>query len=437
MIINLPLGSQRSSLLGARLTVLLIVSVSCWGLFRFGYAHYQIGSLNDQGTSADLANLGQAVQRYPESARVQAQWAAALLTQANDFEESLVLAEKAAQQAVELSPNNVDFRLLLAATQSVSGDLVARESHLRTAVDLAPHYPQVRWQLANLLIRAGKLDEALAEFRQVAEAKPSLLWAAFDLLWEATNGDFNALARATGEQPRNRMALAKFLLQQNRVNEAAQVFSLIEVTARASTPETGEFVSQLMGSGYPELARRFWGETLGVSEIQSVALSNGSFETDVLPKFAHFDWQLKRSDYASPKIEAGAAHTGQRALRVDFAGRDTTKLTDEVRQLLVLQPATAYRLTCYVRTAQFKTPEGPRWVVLNQANNQLVGSTDSVSADHKDWQLLTADFTTAVQPQAYWLTLQRTPQFSYDKPTKGSLWFDDFSLEPLARTLPR
>ncbi len=436
MIINLPWGSQRSSW-GARLTVLLIASVSCWVLVRVGYAHYLIASLNDQGVKTDLETLGQAVQRFPDSARLQAHWAASLLTQANDFEESLAQAETAAQQAVQLSPNNAEFRLLLAATQSVSGDLAARESHLHTAVALAPHYPQVRWQLANLLIRAGKLDEALEEFRQVAEAKPALLVAAFDLLWEATNGDFNALARATGEQPRNRMALAKFLLQQNRSTEAAQVFSRIEVSARASTPETGEFVRQLMDAGYSELARRLWGETRGASEVESVVLSNGGFESEVLSKFAHFDWQLKRSDYASPKIEVGTAHAGRRALRVDFAGRDTTKLTDEVRQLLVLQPATAYRLTCYVKAEKFKAPEGPHWVVLNQANNQPVGSTNRVSADHNDWQLLTADFTTPVQQQTYWLTLQRTPQFSYDEPTKGSLWFDGFLLEPLARTLPR
>ena len=423
MIVSTQLNSRLT-----RLTVLLVVSVGCLALVSVGHTQYLIGALNDQGTNADLEILGQAVQRFPHSARLQAQWAAATLTQANDFDESLALAETAAQQAVQLSPHNADFRLLLAATQSVSGDLAARETHLRTAVALAPHYPQVRWQLANLLVRAGKLDEALDEFRQVADAKPALLPTAFDLLWEATGGNVNSLARATGEQPRNRMALANFLLQQHRADEAAQIFSRIDVTARAAAPEAPDFLNRLMNAGHPELARRLWGEASGTNDITSTSLSNGGFETEAPTKSALFDWQLKRSDYASPKIEAGMAHSGQRALRLDFAGRDTTKLTDEIRQLLVLQPGTAYRLSCYAKTQQFKAPEGPRWVVLNQANNQPVATTNRVSPDQADWQLLTADFTTPAGQKMYWLMLQRTPQFSYDEPTKGTLWFDDCSL---------
>ena len=436
MIVTLQLNSQLNLWI-ARLTVVLVLSVGCWALVRVGQAHYLIGTLNDQGAKIDPETLGQAVQRFPHSARLQAQWAVATLTQANDFEESLALAETAAQRAVQLSPNNVDFRLLLAATQSVSGDVAARESHLRMAVTLAPHYPQVRWQLANLLVRAGKLDEALDEFRQIADARPALLPSAFDLLWEATSGDVSALMRATGEQTRNRIMLANFLLQQKRADAAAQVFSSIDSTAKASAPETPDFLNRLMNAGEPALARRLWSETRGTKDSQSGLLSNGSFETEAPTNLAHFDWQLKRSDYASPKFEAGTAHSGERALRLDFAGRDTTKLTDEVRQLLVLQPGMAYRLSCYAKTAQFKAPEGPRWVVLNQANNQLVAATNRVILDQADWQLLTAEFTTPAGQKTYWLALQRTPQFSYDDPTKGTLWFDDCSLGETTRTTTR
>jgi tetratricopeptide (TPR) repeat protein len=431
MVVSLALNSWL-----ARLAILLVISSGCWALARIGHRQYFINALNEQGAQADLETLAEAVQRFPHSARLQAQWAAASLTQANDFEGSLSLAETAAQQAVQLSPNNADYHLLLAATQSISGDLAARETHLRRAVTLAPHYPQVHWQLANLLVRAGKLEESLDEFRQVADTRPALLPTAFDLLWEASGGDANVLVNAAGRLPRNRMALANYLLQQKRADDAAQVYRQIEVSARTSAPETNEFLNRLINAGQPDIARRLWNETVGaeggLANTGETLISNRSFETDTPTQLAHFDWQLKRSNFASPKIEkteAGTAHSGQRALRLDFAGRDTTKLTDEVRQLLVLEPAITYRFSCYVKTAQFSAPEGPRWVLLNSANNQIVAATNRVNPAQSEWQLLTADFTTPTQSKTFWLALQRIPQFSYDEPTKGTLWFDDCSLQ--------
>lgn len=386
---------------------------------------YVISQLAAEGVNAKQPDLARAAQHFPNSARLQAQLATITLARALEDETSLAQAESDATRAVQLSPHNAKFRLLLAATQSVSGDLAAQEEHLRAAVALAPHYPLMRWQLANLLVRAGKTTESLAEFRQAVTTKPALLAATLELLWEVSAGRSEILSQAAGARAQNRLRLAQFLLQQGRPAEAAQVFNQIEQPAKLSAPETAEFLNQLLDGGQPELARRLWGTLLGEhSEIVSL-IWNGGFEAERAPGLAQFDWQLRHSEYARVSIEQNFARSGARALRVDFYGRDTTKLTDEVQQLVVLRPGARYRLECYAKAVRLVTPEGPRLVVRARATGQVAAATPAVSAELQDWQRLAVEFSTPADQTIFWVALQRIPKFSYDAPTQGTIWFDD------------
>lgn len=423
MILNLPLDN-----LLVRAATMLAALALCLGLGTLARARYVINTLSDQGVKASPAALAEAVRRFPDSARLQAQLATLTLTHALDFEASLELAENAATRAVNLAPHNVNYRLTLAAVQSVNGELALQEEHLRAAVALAPHYPQVRWQLANLLVREGKLEPSLAEFRQAVTVSPALLPSALDLLWEFSGGDLNALNQVTGEALKNRFSLAQFLLQQGRVPEAAQVFSRIDLSAKLAAPEAAEFLNKLLVEGQPEWSRRLWLEMRGQRAAAPPLVWNGGFESERLTGLTQFDWQLKRSEYANASIDQNVAHTGARALRLDFAGRDTTRLADEIKQLVVLRPGARYRLECYVKTARLVTTEGPRLAVINHATSQTVAATNAISAEAATWQPLAVDFIAPADQKLYWLAALRTPKFSYDEPTKGTIWFDDCAL---------
>src|SRR5438045_9223265 len=90
---------------------------------------------------------------------------------------------------------------------------------------------------------------------------------------------------------------------------------------------------------------------------------NGSFEGKILKGFEQFDWTIGQSQYARIAITSGIAHSGARSLRIDFAGRDTTRLDEEIKQLVLVKPGVRYRLECFIKTEGLLTPEGPRLAV--------------------------------------------------------------------------
>jgi hypothetical protein len=155
-------------------------------------------------------------------------------------------------------------------------------------------------------------------------------------------------------------------------------------------------------------------------------LWNGGFEVDAVEGLNQFNWTIRPDKFAWIAIDRSVARTGGRSLKVVFSGLDTTTLRDQVQQTIVLRPGSGYRLECYARAKDLITPEGPRIAVIGQGG--LVGASDPVSADSDDWQKLTISFVAPANQAAATLAILRTPRFSYDDPTRGTIWFDDFTL---------
>jgi len=109
-----------------------------------------------------------------------------------------------------------------------------------------------------------------------------------------------------------------------------------------------------------------------------------------------------------------------------FIGRDTTKINGEISQMVVLSPNVRYRLECFAKAANLITPEGPRLAILGP--NGIIAASEPVSAGTTDWQHLAVDFTVSPDVTATRVAIVRIPRFSYDDPTKGTVWFDNFKL---------
>jgi hypothetical protein len=159
---------------------------------------------------------------------------------------------------------------------------------------------------------------------------------------------------------------------------------------------------------------------------------NGSFESEISRSFGQFDWSLARNEYVSAAVDTGTGHTGDHSLRLNFSGRDTTRLDGQVKQLITLRPGARYTFECYAKTDQFETPEGPRIVIADIASGVELASSTPVSSGSSDWRRLSFDFTAPPSTRAVVLTIKRVPKFSYDNPTRGTIWFDDFAIsEPV------
>lgn len=415
--------------LSARLAVAFALFVVCGFLLVVIVSRFVVGTLSDDRLLVTRDMLRVPVEYFPGSARLNARLAAAEL---EESDRDLQSAEFYARRAVTLSPGDYRFKLTLASVQEANGDRAAAEQSLLAARALAPRYWDVHYRLGNILVRQGKLNDSLDELRMAVAANGELLPGTLDLIWRASNGDVAAVRAVTGNAASTKLALAQFLVKSARPAEAAEIFGSIDRADRlASSKESSAFLNSLIAARKLELARALWSDLAG--RDNQAAVSNGGFESDILRDFAQFDWAFSRSEYARLAIDAATARSGSRSLRIEFAGRDTTRLDDEIKQLVPVRAGARYTLECYVKTNGLESPEGPKVVVSDSVSSSWISASEPVANGSRDWQHLSIDFVApqraAGETSAVLISIKRKPRFSYDDPTRGAVWFDDFSIK--------
>jgi tetratricopeptide (TPR) repeat protein len=375
--------------------------------------------------------------RFPNSPRANFRLADTELADATSKGRFNAQAEVHAARAVNLSPWDYQSRRLLAIAQELNNRPEEAENSLRAAVRLAPNHADLNWVLANLLLRRGKLNESLEPFRVASAADFTLLPAAVETIWQSSGGNPEALKTFAGGETEAQLAVVKFLVEQKLVTEAVAIFNTIDKQARVNSPRGPELVTTLIGAGQVELARNVWVEMVTALSPngppgrmgQAGSLShiwNGGFEADPVKNFNHFDWAINPNQYARIAIDRGLGRSGSHSLKVAFTGLDTTTLTDEVKQAVVLKPGLRYRLECYARASELVTSEGPRVAIFGQSKPMAV--SEPVSSGSGAWQHLVVEFVAPDDGSLAVLKVVRIPKFSYDDPTRGVVWFDDFTL---------
>jgi len=423
MFLRLNLSS-----LVARAALSVGVLICCGLLFLVILSKFIIGTLADDRLAVSPQMLKVPLTYFPNSSRLNARMAAAELT---ETERDLVGARNHAQHAINLSPYDYRIRITEASVEEADGDRAAAEATLEAARSLAPNYWTVNYRLGNLLIRQGKLQQSLDPFRVAVAGNSTLLPGTLDLLWRASRNDVKVIETVAGSNPRARLTLAQFLVKASRPAEAAGVFESIDVDTLRASQDSATFLNSLIAAGEFGVARGFWAKLVGAGD-SSALLWNGSFETDLLKNYPQFDWAFTRSEYARFTIDGSVAHSGSKSLKIEFAGRDTTRLDNEIKQLVLVQPGKHYELECYVKTDGLESPEGPRVVVTGNGTSEAIASSDPVAQGSNDWQRMVVDFvapTVNSDKTAVVVSIKRKPKFSYDEPTRGTLWFDDFAIK--------
>ena len=375
-----------------------------------------------------------AVAYFPNSPRLNARAGESELSLNEDREAGVARAQQFLTRAVAWSPNDYHFRIGQASAREANGDRTGAERSLREAVALAPSLAEVHWRLANLLVRTGKLDQSLDDFRFATSIQPDLLVNALELVWNVSRGNSAAATRIAGPDVRSQLALAHFLLRKSDYEHAISIFNQTAPKARLATVEgttsSAAFINTMVETGRSREALDCWLKTLGLKADE--LFPDGGFEAEIPQGFEQFGWRINKSEYARLSISHAAdvaaitAHSGRNALRIDFAGRDTTKLNGEVSHLLAVVPGAKYQLEFYVRAQNLITPEGPRVVLVN--GSTTVAESGPVGAGTYEWRRLECDFTAPASAHSLQLQIRRLPKFTYDDPTSGSIWFDDFSL---------
>ncbi|MEO6726875.1 MAG: hypothetical protein ABIP14_16425 [Blastocatellia bacterium] len=409
----------------------------CVALVGFALARFVTQAVANPQLPMELATIEAAASYFPNSARLQARLAAALvengIAPGESHEELSARAFTHATIAVRLAPANHEYRLLLAAAAELQGNLEEAEAALRESVRLAPKDTNAHWQMANLLLRMGKTEESLGEFHAVTTADPSRLPNVCALIWQATGADLKALDRVVSGEPQARVALALFLVGQSQFDAAAKVFSAVDRNVRLDAAESGRVIDAMLRAQQWGLAGRLWRETVAEPSAEANAEAllfwNGGFEQTPRKGLAQFDWQIGRSNYARVAISSVRARGGKNALRLSYLGIDTTRLDQEIQELVSVRPGASYRLEYFAKTGNLVTPEGPQIAILRPDNRAMIAASATIAPGSSDWQMMRVDFVAPPDAAAVLVTVRQTPRFSYVEPTQGIIWFDDFSLK--------
>jgi tetratricopeptide (TPR) repeat protein len=389
--------------------------------------NFTVGSLTDERASIPLDILSAASNAYMSSARLHAR-----VAQVSEEEGDLVQAEEHAVRAIRLSPQNFNYRLLLASIEEAGGDVDSAEQSLRSGLSLAPNKTEVHWQLANVLLRKGDLDEAVDHFREACALNVKLLPLTLNLAWRFSSENPDVVESITGNQPGARLKLAEFFLKHENVDKAVKVFSQLGPRVRQYPTEARQFLDGLIAAGELQRARDLWVNAIGDTVRDIGLIWNGSFESEIAKDFTQFDWITYNDEYARIRIGNGAAHTGERSLRIEFAGRDTTRLDGEIKQIILVRPNAHYKLQYYANAEKLVSPEGPRVVVRPKDSKDQIAASEPIVAGKAGWQRFDFDVDVPPSPNSETvplvITIVRRPKFSYDEPTRGTVYFDDFTL---------
>jgi len=360
-------------------------------------AHWRLGSLQERNFSA--ANLAAAVDEY--------------------------------RQAVEVEPNDYRYWMELGRALEATGDRDNGEKALRRAVELAPSYSNPRWQYGNLLLRAGRTEEAFAELSRAAEADATMQPPVFALASQIFGDDQTKIATALPTASL-RLQFALSLINAKKVDEALRMIQTVGAADRKlATATFDEMVKSLVAANYYHAALSLLRETqTNAAELpSSEQVWNGGFETPLTGNDKRpFHWVIDFESQAQVTTDNSHAHSGQSSLKIAF--KSANKLDSiPVWQTVIIEPDTQYKLQFYVRTDGLASARPPQLAVKDLAG-QTLATSPPAPAGTNDWQLVTLSFKTAKKEEGMLLTFYRE-QCGKDPicPIFGSVWYDDFNLQ--------
>jgi hypothetical protein len=344
-------------------------------------------------------------------------------------------AAKHYEEAVRLSPNDYRLWLSLGRARAQAGDFVGGEKALRRATELAPSYAEPRWHLGNVLLRAGRGDEAFTELRRAADADPKLRSQIFNAAWYVYDENVDAIKDAVGGSVAARAELAVYVAGRGRFDDALRMWASLSPAEKKEQRASGEAVMKAL------LAAKRHRAALEVSRdlnpgaspaLKAEEIANPGFETDIeAAETTIFGWKVTSVPQAQIGFDESNRHEGLRSLRIAFRS-PSTLLFANISQLLVVEPNTQYRLGYYVRTEGLKSGGTPLVQVLDGADGTTVlGFSQPLPNGTHDWQLVTIDFKTPPRSEAVIVRVTRAACVGGDPvcPIFGFVWYDDFDLQ--------
>jgi hypothetical protein len=302
---------------------------------------------------------------------------------------------------------------------------------LRQSVALAPYYAEPHWQLGNLLLRMGQMDEAFSELRQAAIANPFLWPNVIDLAWGVYRHDAGAVVRVLHpETDTARMPLALFFARNNQSAAAFDQFRQFHSMGAASRNSTDALLDSLLQAKAFTEAYEVWARLKNLPLTSAGELRDGGFEEAIVFGKSGFGWQIAQDNpNVTMSFDEGEHQSGKRSVRIDFRG-NSNPTSPLLSQLMLVKPLTHYHVGVFALSKDFVSAADPIITLVDASDPKgtVLAQSPPLHSDPGVWREFAIDFATNAGTQAITISVARQGCANNPCPAFGTVWLDSISI---------
>jgi hypothetical protein len=335
------------------------------------------------------------------------------------MEERLDAAETFLGQAIVADVTAMDAWLRLAEAKAAKGLAEPARAILRMVADRTPDVLRWQWTQAMLSRELGMTDLGTASLNRLVAAGRSVNDALY--LFETDHG--NTAAVLDKLLPENREPYLRWLMHWRRPDDAAIVWQALPPERQDDPTLRLSFIDFLINNNQISLARDLWQPLADPSGI-----THPGFEEPLTQK--GFDWRFSNRKGEWIIQQTGYPfHGGQKALEVLFTGQTNPNFSG-LSQVVPLLPGRPYRLSYWWKAREITSDQGPFMDVTGKGCKGLYQKGPMI-VDTEEWTQVSLEFDVPEGCDGVVVCLRRVPSRRFDNKLGGTLWLDDFSLQPV------
>ncbi|HZR65571.1 MAG TPA: hypothetical protein VFA85_10515 [Terriglobales bacterium] len=329
------------------------------------------------------------------------------------------------EAATRLDPYRAGYWLDRANVEELIGSLGSERVSLGNTVAADPRSANTAWEVANLYLAQGAVDDALNQYRRVMENDPHLTPTAIQICWKI-RPDIDLLLQNV--VPANAyQAFLSYLVSENQSAASAKVWErIVSLRQPVERRFLFDYLRHLFAVGEALQAARVWQQAAALSGLAAYEpsddnlLVNGDFRLDVTN--GGFDWTYRKTSGVSLALDPINGHSGARSLRLFFEGPGISDAG--IRQIVFVDPNTRYEFSGYYKAQEMDGAGGVRFCFQDLYNGTPIFMSADLS-DTESWTPARGAFTTGPDTHLVTLQIARVPAGS---PIRGKLWVDDLKL---------
>jgi tetratricopeptide (TPR) repeat protein len=352
-----------------------------------------------------------------------------------DFEHSdLPLAITYYRRAVELDPHSPYYKLDLASALEMNGDDAEAEKYFRAAQENYPISAEVSWRYGNFLLRQQRLPEAYAEIHRALIVDSKLLPLAVSRAWHSDPDVRVLLDQVLPNTLEADWEALSYLVQAQEGAAALAVWNhLMGLKPRINWKILYAFIDLMTNQDRFDEAGSVWRQALaaeGTFPPASPAGSlvfDGGFESD--PSNGGFGWRQQDVQGADFDFDTEEKHSGSRSARIIF-DRTQNLSYGHLFQWVLVAPSTRYRFRGFLHTDHISTESGMRFEITDPRRPKDLDVLTPNETGSIPWTMEEAEFTTGPQTRLIYVVLRRMPGTHFDNKISGTVWVDDVAVVP-------